>query len=160
VLRPIRPERPPLFVGRSTPHRESFLVPLKHRYDLLHIAHGADAAMLERLLEEHDVGVNLHNEPYPSFENRVCLHLAAGHLLVTEPLSPTHGLEPGIDFLEARSAEHLAAIVETVRREPGAFEDIRVRGRMKAELYRASSVYPRLLHDAVLDLDAFGSDRR
>ena len=32
---------------------------------------------------EHDVGINLHNEPYPSFENRVCLHLAAGHLVVS-----------------------------------------------------------------------------
>ena len=155
--RPLRPQLPPLFVGRSTPHREAYLTPLKHRYDLLHIAHGADAAMLERLLAEHDVGVNLHNEPYSSFENRVCLHLAAGHLVLTEPLTPTHGLEPGIDYLEVASPEHLATIVAAVRETPEAFEDVRSRGRMKAELYRASAVYPRLLHDAALDVDAFGS---
>ena len=34
--------------------------------------------MLERTLDEHDVGINLHNEPYPSFENRVSLHLPPG----------------------------------------------------------------------------------
>jgi hypothetical protein len=43
---------------------------------------------------------------------------------------------------------------------PGAFESIRVRGRAKAELYRASSVYPRLIHDLYLDLAAFGTRRR
>ena len=157
ALRPLRPQLAPLFVGRSTPHREAYLTPLKHRFDLLHVAHGAGATMLERLLAEHDVGVNLHNEPYLSFENRVCLHLAAGHLVLTEPLSPTHGLEPGIDYLEVVSPEHLTNVVTAVRGTPEAFEDVRLRGRMKAELYRASAVYPRLLHDAALDVDAFGS---
>lgn len=148
-----------LFVGRSTAHRERYLVPVKHRFDLLHVAHGAGAAMLEELLDNCDVGINLHNEPYPSFENRVSIHLAAGHLVLSEPLSPLHGLEPEIDFLEVRSPRHLESLVTAIREKPEAFTGIRVRGRMKAELFRASAVWPRLIHDAVLDVAAFGGRR-
>jgi hypothetical protein len=37
---------------------------------------------------------------------------------------------------------------------------VRVRGRRKAEQYRASRVWPRLIEDAIADLDAFGTERR
>jgi hypothetical protein len=149
-----------LFVGRSTPHREKILVAAKHKYDVLHVAHGADVEMLEALLAEHDVGINLHNEPYPSFENRVCLHLAAGHLVLSERLSPPHGLEPGIDFVEIATAEQLLHVLQVLETYPGTYDRIRSRGRAKAELYRASVVYPRLIHDLYLDLAAFGTGRR
>lgn len=156
---PMRAVQTLLFVGRSTPHRERYLVPLKHRFDLLHVAHGAGAAMLEELLDDCDVGINLHSEPYPSFENRVSIHLAAGHLVLSEPLSPLHGLEPEIDFMEIHSPEHLERLVTAIRDTPEAFTAIRVRGRMKAELFRASAVWPRLIHDAALDVAAFGGRR-
>ena len=85
---------------------------VKHRFDVLHMAHGVFGDRLLELLRETDVGINLHNEPYPSFENRVCLHLAAGNLVISEPLSPTHGLEPGIDYVEVRLPGGLLRTVE------------------------------------------------
>jgi hypothetical protein len=148
-----------MFVGRSTPHRERLLIPSKHAFDVLHLAHGVDAERLDELMREHDVGINLHNEPYPSFENRVSLHLAAGHLVLSEPLDPTHGLEPGIDYLEVFSPEQLHDTVALLQRAPDMHHRVRVRGRMKAEGFRASRVYPRLVHDLLLDLRAFGSER-
>ena len=147
------------FLGRSTEHRERFLIPVKHRFDVLHIAHGLHGDPLVGLLAELDAGINLHNEPYPSFENRVCLHLAAGNLVISEPLSPTHGLEPGIDFVEVDTPEGLEQVVEELHRDPGAHHAERVRGRAKAEAFRASKVYPRLLNDLRADLDAFGTER-
>ena len=54
----------------------------------MHIGHGLFGARLERFLPRADVQLNLHNNPYPTFENRVCLALAAGHLVISEPLSP------------------------------------------------------------------------
>ena len=151
-------ERKPriLFVGRSTEHREKMLTPIKHEFDVLHLAFGVHAERLEAALDEHDVGINLHNEPYPSFENRVLLHLAAGHLVISEPLSPLHGLEPGIDFIGVNAPAELKGIVERMHRFPGLFHRVRVRGRKKAELYRASRVWPRLVHDLLTDLEAFG----
>ncbi len=148
-----------LFVGRSTPHRERLLTPIKHEYDLLHLAFGVSAGRLADVMAEHDVGINVHNEPYPSFENRVCLHLAAGHLVLSEPVSPTHGLEPGLDFLEFDSALGLVHLVERMRRFPGVWNRVRVRGRLKAEQFRASHVYGRLVSDLYADLEAFGSER-
>jgi hypothetical protein len=149
----------PLFVGRSTPHREKLLAGAKHHYDVLHLAFGVDAAGLQEALAEHDVGINIHNNPYPSFENRVCLHLAAGHLVISEALDPTHGLEPGIDFLEIHNAGQLEHTLWTMHRFPGLHHRTRVRGRRKAEQYRASRVWPRLVHDLLLDVAAHGGRR-
>jgi len=114
---------------------------------------------LKVLLDAHAIGVNLHNEPYPSFENRVCLHLAAGQLVVSEKLSPTHGLEPDIDYLEIADPDQLLSVLRAATRFPPAFERVRIRGRRKAEAFRASRVYPRLVDDLLLDLRAFGTER-
>jgi len=148
------------FVGRSTPHRERFLAHPKHELDIVHVAFGLHGAELDALMASIDVAINLHNEPYPSFENRVCLHLAAGHLVVSETLSPTHGLEPGIDYLEFAEPDQLLSMLRTVVRHPGAYRRVRVRGRRKAEQYRASRVWLRLVADAFADVAAFGTERR
>ena len=148
-----------VFVGRSTEHREAFLLEVKHQLDILHLAFGVDAAMLESVLADHDVTINLHNEDYESFENRVCLHMAAGHLVISEPLNPRHGLEPGIDYIEVRTPDDLMEVLLPMQRWPGMHDRIRIRGRAKAEQFRASSVYPRLVHDLLLDLATFGTDR-
>ena len=147
------------FIGYSTAHRERFLVDAKHHHDVLHVASGLFG---DRLLEQFgrtDVAINLHGEPYPTFENRVCLHLAAGHLVLSEPLSPTHGLEPGIDFLEFTTPEGLLRLVDGIHARPDVFRAVRLRGRRKAEQFRASRVWPRLLADLRADVEAFGSAR-
>jgi hypothetical protein len=159
---PVRPSAVPprvVFIGRSTEHREHYLVDVKHYFDLVHLAHGVFGQRLLDVLGETDVGINLHNEPYPSFENRVSLHLAAGNLVVSEPLSPTHGLEPGIDYVEIRHPADLVRVVGQIHLYPDLYRRVRIRGRRKAEAFRASRVYPRLLHDLLLDLEVFGTDR-
>ncbi len=159
-VRQVRGRPRVLFLGRSTPHRESFLLRPKHRYDIVHIAHGLGPDDLERLADEFDAGINVHNEPYPNFENRACFHLAAGHLLLSEPLSPTHGLEPGIDFVEVESPERLLQALRLIFDVPDVYRRVRVRGRQKAELFRASRVYPALVLDLLRDVASFGSGRR
>jgi hypothetical protein len=149
-----------LFVGRSTPHREQMLAAAKAEHpDLLHEAFGVGAGDLEDLLDGHDVGINLHNDTYWSFENRVCLHLAAGHLVLSEPLSPQHGLERGIDYLEVSHGGAISFLLTQLERFPRTWHRVRVRGRLKAEQFRASRVWPRLVHDLQADLAAFGTSR-
>jgi hypothetical protein len=148
-----------LFIGRSTPHREAFLAHTRGEFDVLHVAFGLAGTELEETMRAHDVAINVHNEPYPSFENRVCLHLAAGHLVISEPLSPRHGLEPGIDYLEVTRSDDLLRVARTLSKFPDAYHRVRVRGRRTAEDYRASRVWPRLVSDLLSDLAAFGTHR-
>lgn len=149
-----------LFVGRSTEHREQLLAPLKRAHPIVHIGHGLFGEQLVRFLRRADVQLNLHNNPYPSFENRVCIALAAGHLVISEPLSPHNGLRPGTDYLEVDSAEELLELVEQLSREPGVFTEVQQAGRRAAESFRASSVYPRLVRDGLADVAESGSARR
>lgn len=149
-----------LVVGRSTEHRERMLTDVKASRDVLHLAFGVDADELERVFDEHEVGVNIHNDTYLSFENRVTLHLAAGHLVLSEPLMPSHGLEVGIDYLDVSTPAHIWWAIESMTRYPGIYDRIRVRGRLKAEQFRASRVWPRLVGDLLADLAAFGTERR
>jgi hypothetical protein len=162
LYRPVRPThgKPSiLFVGRSTEHRERFLARPKAELDIVHAAFGIGVDELDALMAAHDIGLNLHNEPYPSFENRVCLHLAAGQLVISETLSPTHGLEPDIDYVEIADPYALLGVLRTAVRFPRTYERVRLRGRRKAEAFRASAVYPRLVDDLLRDLRAFGTGR-
>ena len=45
----------------------------------------------------------------------------------------------------------------TLRRDATVWHAVRVRGRRKAEQFRASRVYPRLVADLLADVRAFGS---
>lgn len=160
-VRPLASSRPRvLFVGRSTEHRERLLGPAKERFpELLHMAFGVGADELEELMDAHDVAINLHNDSYLSFENRVCLHLAAGHLVISEALSPTHGLEHDLDYVPIGTPDGLAHAIERLHRFPMLWHRVRVRGRQKAEAYRASLVWRRLVEDLYADLAAFGTGR-
>jgi hypothetical protein len=153
--------RPPhaLFLGSSSEHRESFLIHAKHEYDLLHYAHGLWGDALREVLGRTDVGINVHTDREPSFENRVLLHLAAGHLLLSEPLSPLHGLEAEIEFIPIMRPDELLSALEELQRRPDLYNRVRLRGRAKAEDYRASRVWPRVLGDLLDDLAAFGTGR-
>lgn len=148
-----------LFVGRSTVHRENFLMGAKHRFDVLHVAFGIQDDELTRLMQRHQVTFNVHNEPYPSFENRVYLHLAAGHLVITEPLSPSHGLVSGEDYVEVSTPEALTAAAAAAHDDLDAFRGIRESGRAKAENVRASVVWPALCDELLADIAASGSHR-
>ena len=148
-----------LFTGRSTQHRERFLGPVKKDFDTVHLAHGVTDEELLPFLRRTDVGVNLHNEPYPTFENRVPAYLAAGLLVISEPVSPHHGLQPGRDLLEVREPHHLYELIEAAQRTPHAFDTIRRNGRRAAERWRASRVYPRFVRDLVADVRTFGRGR-
>ncbi|TAK79432.1 MAG: hypothetical protein EPO11_00025, partial [Gammaproteobacteria bacterium] len=59
------------FLGRSTERREHFLMPLKMKYKLVHIAHGMVGEDARSIVKRSRYVINLHNEDYLNFENRV-----------------------------------------------------------------------------------------
>jgi hypothetical protein len=155
LFRPVtRASRPPRIVcaAPSTDHREWWLGPAKHLHDVRHIAHGLTPDRLPALLAQADVGVVPQATDRPTFDHRIALHLAAGHLVVAEPPHPKHGLEPGLDLLEPPSPDGLARTLDAIRTAPDLFRRIRVRGRLKAERFRATHVWERVLHDFLRDV--------
>ena len=74
--------------------------------------------------------------------------------MISEPVSPSHGLSPGSDYLEFRDGKELLRVVDELSRDPDAFLDAQHRGRERAECFRASRVYPELLADAVAEIGA------
>lgn len=162
VFEEVRPRtRPPrlLFVGRPTPHREDLLAPLKESFEIVHIGHGLFGAQLARFFARTDVQLNLHNNPYPTFENRMLLALAAGHLVISEPLSPDHGLKDGEHYIEASTPERFLELAEELADDHDAFAAIQAAGHTQAEQFRASRVYPGLLREAIEDVSAVGGGR-
>jgi hypothetical protein len=121
------------------PRRRSYLGRFGHSVDLLDLPGDATVA------------VNLHDTDRPAFEPRAARALAAGQLLVSEALEPPFGLEPGIDYLEARDLTDLFVMAENAARAPGAYAAMRARGRRKAEWFRASRVVERLAQDLRLE---------
>ena len=157
--RPVGALRSPvrgIAVGRSTRHREHMLLPAKHHHDLLQVLHGVSGGALAELLEGCDVGVHVAAQGEHGYGQQVGLHLAAGQLLLSEPIVPAHGLEVDIDYLRFDSPEGLVWMLDRLGSFPQMHQRVRVRGRMKAEQYRASRVFTRLAHDLLADVAAFG----
>jgi len=155
-VRPVRGRPMAMTVGRSTPHREAMLMPAKHHHDLLQVIHGVSGETLMELLRDYDVGVYVAPAPGGGFGAQVAMHLAAGQLLFSETLLPAHGLERNIDYLHFDSPQELVWMLDRLRRFPEMHQRIRVRGHLKAEQYRASKVFRRVVHDLLADLAVFG----
>ena len=145
----------PLYLGPSGERVERYLTGPKHFYELSHYVSGLTGDALREALADADVGVVVGPEPLPGSSPVAGLHLAAGHLLVCEPLLPTRGLEPGLDHVVVQAPDQVMRVLHQLARRPRAFEAVRARGRFKAEGLRASRVWPRLVGDLLADVAAF-----
>jgi hypothetical protein len=150
------PHHPPrtLYLGRSTEHRERILIASKHAHDLRHYAYGLTGDDLARELANADVGIALHRDENHGSPPQALLHLAAGHLLIAEPLAPSCGLEAGRDHLEIASGAELVDLLHRLRESPEGWQELRERGRAKAEEHRASRVWPTLAHELLQEVAA------
>jgi hypothetical protein len=103
------------FLGRSTPHREDMLASLKSRFNFVHVAHGLRDEEARRLMSRSRVVLNIHNDTYPNFENRVCQALFCGRPVLSERLSEGP-LVAGRDYVLIESAEQLCESIRALIR--------------------------------------------
>jgi hypothetical protein len=139
-----------LFTGASTEWRSFWLPDLVEHYGLVQTALGDPG--FEAAFAQATVGLCLREDrKRPEFPAVALLHLAAGHLLLTEPQRPPRGLEPELDHVEVREPIDALHVLHQVRRRPAAFEHVRIRARIRMEQFRASVVWPRILADLAND---------
>jgi hypothetical protein len=114
-----------LFVGRSTPYRESFLMPLKAKFNTLHIAHGLYDEDVNDLMSQSKFVLNIHNENYINFETRIIQSLRARVPLLTE-VFPKNFPMPPTGFVQFSSPSELFLLAENFikNREAIACESI------------------------------------
>ncbi len=146
-------------LGASSDHREAMLMPAKHHHDVLQLIHGVWGDPLLEYLREYDVGIYVSARAGGGFGHEAAMHLAAGQLLLAAAGRPAFGLERNIDYLPIGSAEELVLVLERLGRFPEMHHRLRVRGRLKAEQFRASRIFGRVVDDLLRDLAVFGSAR-
>jgi hypothetical protein len=79
-------------------------------------------------------------------EHAFCV-LAARRVLVTDATGPAFGLQSGIEFLGARSADEAVEQANLARQHPRAAAPLRTMGARAAREQRASLVYARMAAD-------------
>jgi len=94
------------FLGKSTPHREQMLLPLKMRYATIHVAHGLRDEEARILMNRSKLVLNIHNENYLNFENRVVQALFCQRPILSELLSGNL-LLPDRDYIPVYSPNDL-----------------------------------------------------
>jgi hypothetical protein len=134
-----------LWLGPDCERRRSYLELFEHSVEFVDSPASATVA------------VNLHDGGEPAFEPRVARALAAGLALVSEPLEPSFGLEPGLDYIEARDMTDVFVAVENAATAPEAYATVARRGRWKAEWFRSSRVVERLMCDLRIEAGALTS---
>jgi Glycosyl transferases group 1 len=158
ALRPFGtgPWRDILFFGRSTPHREEFLGPLKREFDVLHIAHGFPGpnAAIERdflpIVASFHIALNIHAADELCWEPRVQQLLACGALVVSEPISPNPYLVAGRDYLTATSANAFYKTCREILADSGKYDYIRKSGLAQVrEQLSAKTVFPKLFDNII-----------
>jgi glycosyltransferase involved in cell wall biosynthesis len=107
------------FLGKSTPHREAMLAPLKMRFEVIHVAHGLRDEDARVLMNRSKLVLNLHNEAYPNFENRVVQALFCARPVVSETLTGDN-LVAGRDYTPADSPEALFRVIRELLDAPEA----------------------------------------
>ena len=152
--------RPPrvLVLGATTPHREAVLSGPRSDFELAHHAEPLAHAELAAALDGADAALNIHAERWiRAFEPTVLVHLAAGHLVITEVLEPLYGLEPGLDVVMVGDHYELDLRVHQLFKTPGMYDRVRLRGHHKSRQFKASIIWPRVIGDLLADLAAFGT---
>ncbi len=152
------PRVPPriFFDGPTSAVRDELLQPVKHDFDVLHLAGGADDARLADLLARCDVAIDLREERGVAPRDRIGTALAAGLLVLAQGPLERPGIAAGTQLLAFDQLWDLHDLLTTVRRHPDAHRSIRVRGRRAAEALRASVVLPRLGADLLADVALAG----
>ncbi len=132
-------------------YQEMFLSQLdlpEERVDALQ----APAQLEESASEVHGFGVSIGRSPLREFPVLAAAHLAVANCLISEPLFPLHGLEPGIDYFEITSPEELFHLTQYLDRNPDASRMMAYRGRRKADYFLASRVWANIIEELQLYL--------
>ena len=90
--------------------------------------------------------VNLEDAQRAPFPLLAAASLYSGLPLITRALHPRWGYEPGIDYLQVSSPQELHHVLEKIATAPYTTQLMAFRARQKSSIFKASSIFERLLN--------------
>lgn len=132
------------FDGPTSPERDRYLQPVKHRFDVLHLVSGAGPTELTDLIKRCQIAVDLVERPGLARRDRIGSAMASGLLVLAQAPIDRPGLMEGEHLWTFESPAELELLIADALREPGAFLQTRRNGRAFAERLRTSTVVPRV----------------
>jgi hypothetical protein len=139
------------FIGRTTAHRDKYFGPLKRDFNFLHINHGVSGTDLLDFITQCKISINVHAEDEISWEPRTQLSLAAGSLLISEPLSPTSLLRPGIDYIEVKNQYEMYEVCKKVLENYDKYKHIAISGQQRVRAYLSCKKNFQTLFEEILN---------
>jgi hypothetical protein len=144
----------PIFLGRLNKHRNDLLHKVKHQYDPLIVENGLPIEVLSELYPDKTlVTLNLHVGSIRTFEHRALCHMAQGHLVVSELLTPDYGFLPDCEYLLIKSDLDLLQLLESIYNNIPLSKWIANRGHLMSKRHRASEVWPSLIDSIFIGSD-------
>lgn len=128
------------FSGPTSERRDRFLQPVKHRFDVLHLAAGADLPRLRDLMNRCTIAIDFAPEEGLPLVDRIGPAAAAGMLVIAERPVDRAGLDEGIDSIGFSDPDELELLISDATREPEAFLGVRQELRRRAEAWRSSDL--------------------
>jgi len=123
------------FIGRSTdfrernmdmftPRRTQYLMPVEHKMNFLHVAHGLVGSKLVEVINQIKINLNLHIDEYPQLQHRMQNIMACGGFIISEPLTHHDDMIPYEHFVPLESVEDLVPTIKEYLEDKSAREKI------------------------------------
>jgi hypothetical protein len=145
-----------VFVGRINEYRKNILQNIKHAYDPLVIDNGVTYPSLKQILPDKNViAINIHVGRMRTFEHRALVHMAMGHLVISQKLFPSFGILPNCEYLIFQSGLDLEKQIEKVKNNPELAQWIAARGNDMANRHIASEVWANV-YSTILQFEKSG----
>jgi hypothetical protein len=134
----------PVFVGRLNEYRTSFLNQIKHDHNPIIIDHGIPITKINEF-NSKILGINIHVGKMNNFEHRATMHLAMGHLLLSEILDPSFGILPNCEYIEFTTPASFKNAIQWISQNEELSNWIRLRGHNYSKRFKSSILWPRVI---------------
>jgi glyoxylate carboligase len=96
--------------------------------------------------------INIHVGTIQTFEHRVLVHMAMGHLVLSQVLQPDFGFLPNCEYVHFTNTVSLEDALSRIEKDPQWSSWVAERGRLMVEKHRASEVWERT-HKSILQMN-------
>ena len=128
-------------LGQTNTYNATFV----SQADEVNLIHDVPQQEFEQIFSSATHVISLPNQIIPTFRYEFAVSAVAGKSLLSSRVAPLWGFEPGIDFFEVSTPSELKFALEHICNSPQILDFMAKRARIKAGIFLASNIWPRLI---------------